>query len=86
MRCKPGDMALIIGGQAGAVDHIGKVVQVDCLLYVLGRPGWKCYPQLTSTTSGKLLLWANAHLLPLRDDQPPKRDQQHDELPQEVAA
>lgn len=86
MRCKPGDMALIIGGQAGAVDHIGKVVQVDCLLYVLGRPGWKCYPQLTSTTSGKLLLWADAHLMPLRDDQAPERDQQQADQPQVVHA
>lgn len=75
MNCKPGDMAVIVGGrdfQDDCKHHIGKVVRVERMVsgIVFGELmiGWKAEPILTETTTGGEVYWVDHHLRPIRDN------------------
>ena len=64
MRCKPGDLAIVIDWKG---IHTGKVVTVVCFSESFGLGCWEVSPETIDPDDGVNVCWNDASLRPIRD-------------------
>lgn len=73
MRCKPGDLAIIVSnGNPANEEHVGKFVTVvsECVAMSVLPVSWFCEPQLYAS-NGLPCVWHDGDLLPIRPPEEP---------------
>lgn len=81
LRCKPGDLAVIVTATYDT-QHIGKIVQV---VQLFDSDSWICDPDLRSK-DGHLLAWVDSMLRPIRDQEGDDETLSWASVPDEVMA
>jgi len=70
MKCKPGDLAIIVNGGDFSKIHIGKIVRcIKIMPSDEGINGWETEPELEVKVGDDIhcILWIDYHLRPIRD-------------------